>query len=260
MNDELTPQEQEAFANLSRERMPAGLEERVVGAMRERGFIAPKRARVVRITNSRVAGLLAACIVLVVGAYSIGLHRGDERALQGVTPPQLDGTTRIDEPVPLTTMQSDRDLDTQSPREPVIAEERTAQTLERKLESHLDETTGKKDAEREQRRAEADDRSDVPVAESMGAVEMADPDKRMARERQNYASPQAPGTMKLSDGTALGSAAAPASPPEKRFMLNGSALIVSAPDSVRIVQDEQGRVLLIYTSDGIIKIRLADNP
>jgi hypothetical protein len=33
---------------------------------------------------------------------------------------------------------------------------------------------------------------------------------------------------------------------------------VDAPDSLRIVRDEHGRSLLIYTSDGVIRIRLAD--
>jgi hypothetical protein len=92
MTDELTPQEREALQGLPRERMPsAALEERVVGAMRARGFVAARPSRVVRITNSRVAGLLAACIVLIVGAYAIGLHRGgDNPVLRSVELPQSD--------------------------------------------------------------------------------------------------------------------------------------------------------------------------
>ena len=43
------------------------------------------------------------------------------------------------------------------------------------------------------------------------------------------------------------------------FALNGQTVIVEAPDSVRVVKDDRGRMLLIYTSDGIIRIRLADN-
>jgi hypothetical protein len=41
--------------------------------------------------------------------------------------------------------------------------------------------------------------------------------------------------------------------------LNGSPVVVEAPDSVRITRDEQGRMLIIYTSDGIIRIRMADD-
>jgi len=79
-NDDLTPEEREALSSLPRERTPsAGLEDRVVAAMREHGHIARKPARVIRLTTSRVAGLLAACVVLVIGAYSIGLNRGVNR-------------------------------------------------------------------------------------------------------------------------------------------------------------------------------------
>jgi hypothetical protein len=42
------------------------------------------------------------------------------------------------------------------------------------------------------------------------------------------------------------------------YQLDGKTVFVEAPDSVRVVEDEQGRMLLIYTSDGIIRIRLAD--
>ena len=66
-NDELTPEEREALAHLPRERTPsAGLEDRVVAAMREHGHLARKPARVIRLTTSRVAGLLAACLVLMI--------------------------------------------------------------------------------------------------------------------------------------------------------------------------------------------------
>jgi hypothetical protein len=42
------------------------------------------------------------------------------------------------------------------------------------------------------------------------------------------------------------------------FVLDGSPLTVEA-DSVRVTEDEQGRMLIIYTPDGIIRIRLADD-
>ncbi|HET6348755.1 MAG TPA: hypothetical protein VFH88_06685, partial [Candidatus Krumholzibacteria bacterium] len=90
MSDELSPEELDALKRLPRERVPsAGLEERVVGSMRERGFIAPAgtraaRGRLVRLTSSRVAGLVAACIVLMVGAYTIGVRHGENPVLRGV--------------------------------------------------------------------------------------------------------------------------------------------------------------------------------
>ena len=87
-NDELTPEEREALAHLPRERMPsAGLEDRVVAAMRERGHLSRKPARVIRLSTSRGAGLLAACLVLMIGAYSIGLRRGvNDEVLKNVEP------------------------------------------------------------------------------------------------------------------------------------------------------------------------------
>src|SRR5262245_52712859 len=98
-NDELTPEEREALANLPRERMPsAGLEDRVVAAMREKGHLSTRKpAKVIRLTTSRVAGLIAACLVLMIGAYSIGLRYGvNESVLRNVTPQSSKLTT--DEP------------------------------------------------------------------------------------------------------------------------------------------------------------------
>jgi len=90
MTDELTPHEKELLKGLPRERMPVGLEGRVVEAMREHGFLA-KRRRAIVITNSRVAGLLAACVALMIGAYSIGLHRGGgDQVIPAVTKVERD--------------------------------------------------------------------------------------------------------------------------------------------------------------------------
>src|SRR5262245_54710514 len=90
MSDELTPQELEALKNLPRERMPsAGLEDRVVASMRDRGILSTKKtARVIHLTNPRLAGLIAAAIVLVVGAYSIGLQNGDRGAIMAPLAPR----------------------------------------------------------------------------------------------------------------------------------------------------------------------------
>ncbi|HET6462979.1 MAG TPA: hypothetical protein VFH33_04195, partial [Candidatus Krumholzibacteria bacterium] len=100
-NDELTPEEREALAHLPRERMPsAGLEDRVVAAMREKGHLTRKPARVIRLTTSRVAGLLAACLVLMIGAYSIGLHRGvDNEVLEKVQPKSIELSPRETEEI-----------------------------------------------------------------------------------------------------------------------------------------------------------------
>ncbi len=69
-------------------------------------------------------------------------------------------------------------------------------------------------------------------------------------------------TRVMSSSEAVSDADAPAPPARgaraRAYHLNGTAFIVEAPDSVRIVEDEAGRVLLIYTSDGVIRIRLAD--
>lgn len=43
------------------------------------------------------------------------------------------------------------------------------------------------------------------------------------------------------------------------FLLDGRRVVVEAPDSVRVTQDDRGRMLIIYTSDGIIRIHLADD-
>jgi hypothetical protein len=102
MTDELTPKEKEALKKLPREQVPsAGLEERVVGALRERGVLPKQRRRKVEITNSRVAGLLAACVALVIGAYSIGLHRGGgDQVLPGVATvvPRADDRGAVEAP------------------------------------------------------------------------------------------------------------------------------------------------------------------
>ena len=75
MTEEWTPEERKALDELPRERMPAGLEGRVVDAMRERGLLA-KRRHVIELTRGRAAAVLAAGVAFIMGAYSIGLHRG----------------------------------------------------------------------------------------------------------------------------------------------------------------------------------------
>jgi hypothetical protein len=260
MNDELTPQEKEAFANLPRERMPAGLEDRVVGAMQERGFIAPRRARVVRITNSRVAGLLAACVVLVVGAYSIGLHRGSsDEALRGVRPPELDEASRFREIEAAAPLQKSNTEDVQErsfstpEASPTTAQEQAEP--ERSLDWKLETTEGNaaRAKNEESKLSARDGRIEAFERTTIGSSADALSAKK---DRQDSPSPPttSPGSMAPSSSAGLTAHRERS----QSFLLNGTALIVEAPDSVRVVQDEQGRVLLIYTSDGIIRIRLAD--
>jgi hypothetical protein len=268
MTDELTPEEREALQNLPRERMPsAGLEDRVVGAMRERGFLAAKRpGRVVRITTSRVAGLMAACVVLVIGAYSVGLHRGgDNEVLRSVQPAAKDeGIATEIKPSPPQSAA------------PVKNETREAPAAR----SQPEELAKSSDAVEEDLRLEwklkdADERTDAPVvvpASPMVAEDrvatgqqpteeaeksLATPNVAKKSGRSADLSPAPLNARKLSAEAPRESVAGPA-PRQRSFTLGGSALIVEAPDSVRIIQDGQGRMLLIYTSDGLIRIRLAD--
>lgn len=74
MNDEeLTPSEKKALETLPKERMPsAGLEDRVVSALRERGVLLTRNRRVIRLTSLRIAGAVAAAVVLLVGGFTVG--------------------------------------------------------------------------------------------------------------------------------------------------------------------------------------------
>jgi hypothetical protein len=89
-DDELTPDESEAMRALPRERPPSEfLEERVVRALRNRGLLETRRHRFVELTSLRVAGAVAACIVLLIGGFAMGrwtdslrLVRTDSPALE----------------------------------------------------------------------------------------------------------------------------------------------------------------------------------
>jgi len=70
---ELTPSEKKALETLPRDQLPnAALEERVVGALRDRGIIVPPRRRVIELTSSRIAAAVAACLVLVAVGFAFG--------------------------------------------------------------------------------------------------------------------------------------------------------------------------------------------
>jgi hypothetical protein len=257
MTDELTPEERKALDSLPRERMPIGLEGRVVDAMRDHGFLA-KRRRMIVLTNSRVAGVLAASIAVIVGAYSIGLHRGGEQVIPlqsshrelGIpeAPREEDEQGRVQAP-PLDKIQpeskllesqhaSERDaLQKDQPRanEPTPTDVTAPSRLPSSQALRSDES--KKDLDW-QLKSKEEGRSQ---AQGSVASPLAEPAPASNRQRPPQPS------------VAFDAAKRPTT-----FMLNGKAVTVEAPDSVRIVEDEQGRVLLIYTSDGIIRIRLAD--
>ena len=72
-DEELTPSEKKALETLPKERMPsAGLEERVVSSLRERGVLLARGRRVIRLSAARLAGAVAAAIVLVIGGFTMG--------------------------------------------------------------------------------------------------------------------------------------------------------------------------------------------
>lgn len=323
MTDELTPEEQEALRKLPRERMPsAGLEERVVGALRARGVLSTRRRRTIAITNSRVVGFLAACVALVIGAYSIGLRMGGEQAIPRPTTLAPETKDRV------TTLGGEA----RQPEKPGAPAE-TPTEAERAGRTLADETGAAKpsvasDADQRNEEAQAKFRADKPAVSvqdeearggalkkedfaeappepvarpteppatklsrqleasgegraKTGSEAAAEKDKAEALSAPEPAAPKAqseprketraPGVMleSVRPVQPKGSTGAPqplstqaSSPVTLRtlsFLLNGTTpVVVEAPDSIRVVQDEHGRVIIIYTSDGPIRIRLAD--
>jgi len=251
MNDDLTPEEREAFSKLPNERTPpAGMEERVVAAMREHGHLARKPARVIRLTNTRVMGLLAACALLIVGAYSIGLHRGVGQSTltsvepYGVTLSESALEQPRDERIGVKTPPGE--LSAQGSE--VVSSEMDKQLLEKKAPAFAPKlnvpqlapppaTTKEKPAKDEVART---------MTESFS--------QRLTKPDNMPAPAAAPAEMPITVGVVKNGE----NPLSRRFVLPGGTLVVDAPDSVRVVKDEEGRTLLIYTSNGIIRVRLAD--
>ncbi len=265
MSDELTPEEKEAFNSLPRERMPVGLETRVVDAMRDHGFLA-KRRRVIQLTNTRVAGVLAAGVALVIGAYSIGLHRGEgEDALRAVAPTstQMPGSgapTEFDElavqtpPVNETVPESEPLELRDAPQSKDLQKERTrANEARETVDADADAPEGvasappvrsdevKKDLDWRLKPKE-EERSEAQKSVASDAVA---PQSEAAGAPARAVAPQPSTIMEATSRTLT-------------FLLSGKTILVDAPDSVRIVEDKEGKMLLIYTSDGVIRIRVAD--
>jgi hypothetical protein len=261
-NDDLTPEEREALANLPRERMPsAGLEDRVVVAMRERGHLSRKPARVIRLTTTRVAGLLAACVVLMIGAYSIGLHRGvDDEVLRRVEPQgnvQLHRETDSDVPtnkanddrVPPVSEEKGQIMSVPEATNPVTNEKIAAPPLEWNL--NTPQLAARKDTKKEKQN-KPDEVNEAMTRSFSDRLSSEGVQPAPATDLAAPSSPPMPAQLRAQamEGGSVSRA--------RTFTLNGGTLIVDAPDSVRVVTDEQGRTLLIYTSDGVIRIRLAD--
>jgi hypothetical protein len=256
MTDELTPEEQEALRSLPRERMPVGLEGRVVEAMRERGFFA-RRRRTIVVTNGRVAGVLAAGVALMIGAYSIGLHRGDGNA---VIPPmratQEEEAARKDQAPPLPEEQkagqppADEAREAGRPDVTAADPRRTPESEAKKVE-----TPAVAPARSEEARA---DRAPQPesVMEGMASRQR---DTAAAPAQSTPAPPtvseQSVGRLQARGGRGGEVGVAPRQ--TLTFLLDGMPMTVEA-DSVRVTEDERGRMLLIYTPDGVFRIRLAD--
>ena len=255
MTDELTPDLKKAINDLPREHMPAGLEARVTGAMRDHGFLERKR-RSVAITNSRMAGVLAACMALVIGAYSIGFIRGGDQVLPGVQPMSPRGRVAADEPAAAAP-----EMKTNAPA-----------TMDESIETPVEAETPQKPAEPEQQvlekgqptfgEAHKRERQD-----KLGEVS-ADRDQRTegfaGAEEESPTSPNRELSAPAAGKSLARSATEPATTPDvsklpMTFLLSGSTFVVEAPDSVRVTMDERGQMLLIFTSDGVIRIRLADD-
>jgi len=266
MTDELTPEEKEALGNLPRERMPVGLEARVVEAMREHGFL-EKRRRTIVLTGGRVAGLVAASVALVIGAYSIGLHRGGGET---VVPPaaKLMEAERapVDRAAKTPPAREEKaegitDNEAREAAEPAVAEAEQQVAPESRTEA------GKKDIleSREEKLAAPRTR---PVSEDEARAEQTwqarpDEEARAQAQREATAPPAAktlapePAAKDAGRSRMMTFDAAPRVKKQSfTFLLNGTPLTVEA-DSVRVNEDERGRILHIYTPDGVIRLRLA---
>jgi hypothetical protein len=81
-DDELTPEEREAFAALPRETAPDSLlEERIVARLRARGVLRPARRRGLVLSPAWISVAAAAAVVLVAGAFVMGQATGTRRAM-----------------------------------------------------------------------------------------------------------------------------------------------------------------------------------
>jgi hypothetical protein len=197
----------------------------------------------------------------MIGAYSIGLHNriGDE--VRKATEPEsrvISSEPARDQEISMKPPQAQGKVDQQRASPAVTPEahfvDKPAPAFKPTL--NVPKLVTSKDEKKKESAARSDE-----VTESMqntfseglakgappGATDLSAPSSPMPAQLR----------AKSSLSEASGSASAPAST-SRRFSLSGGTLIVDAPDSLRIVRGEHGRSLLIYTSDGVIRIRLAD--
>jgi len=269
MSDELTPEEKAAFESLPRERMPAGLEAKVVDAMREHGFLA-KRRRVIELSRGRVAGLLAASVALVIVGYSLGLHEGagremfvptetrttaePERQYTELAPPP---STKEDEErqaeAPAVGAVESQEMKKEKAPSPEVSTLQANEPVDKTNESPLRDDQV---APEQSRSAEVDLRakrvkdaqSPAPAAETLQPMFKAS--RKPAAGLDSAVRPQAP--------SARAETYSLAEPRQTiTFTWDGQTFELEA-DSVRVFEDELGRTLHIYTPEGIIRIRLAE--
>lgn len=269
MSDELTPEEKAAFESLPRERMPAGLEAKVVDAMRDHGFLA-KRRRVIELSRGRVAGVLAASVALVIVGYSLGLHegRGREMFVPTTTPEPERKYTEL--AAPPTTSEADKDRQVESPapelgraapkNEP--ATDAVAPSEERQaLKKESAPTPAPATAPASRR-----DEYVAPQSEGLArasemhlrAKRVQDELTRSLQEPKQRAESALQSTARTQAPSASMGAYSLSKPKEAVTLLWGGDAYEIQADSVRVVEDESGRTLHIYTSQGIIRIRLAE--
>ncbi len=276
MNDELTPEEKEALANLPRERMPVGLEGRVVDAMRDHGFLA-KRRRSIVLTNTRVAGVLAAGVALIIGAYSVGLHRGDNeesrRILSEMGVPASEVPVEYDQAVPApapaadesaTKSESAESQDAPKSKYTEAGDVPQSEALQNKSEALQEERSRAHQAPAPTEAPASDNVASAPPTRADEAKKDVDSQAKAKNEEREEASSAGAALRAPELGRASGAVApstlsfSEAVQRPLTFHLGGKTVVIEAPDVVRVVEDEPGKTILIYTSDGLIRIRVTD--
>ena len=86
MNDEnLTPNERRAFADLPREQQPSDLmEERTVQALRTRGLLRSARSAGLVLTTGWIAAAAAVVCAMLLGAFALGQSLGSQQTAEAM--------------------------------------------------------------------------------------------------------------------------------------------------------------------------------
>jgi hypothetical protein len=194
----------------------------------------------------------------MVGAYSIGLHRGGEneviRSVQEQSSDEVSSMLSKDDGARAPSALEPRPLDDPLP---MAAEE--TQKPEPQLEWKLKAREGRADKAERAESKEIDAVEETTLGAAAEGVVKEGEDVGLSAKRSNLQPPAAAPRLQMKDALrSYADESAQNAPRQRTFSLNGTTFIVDAPDSVRIDQDSDGRTLLIYTSDGVIRIRLAD--